>query len=561
MKRSCAWAISLIVASAAQVAADPPKGQFEVHELSLWICDTASPTANARGDFSSAFPPTVNSSRPPLAADATGRREAPVAMIAFYGQPTADLDVDLRIKSGSFLAHWPASEGVPNRLRWAGSPGVSLIDKVEDETTLSMVGEGHWFRKAREGDALYVRRGARSERFLAYDAELNLPSPVRLQGGPDKYSIINVSGGMLRDVLIVRRTPEGLRVAWLDELPRSSATTPAAVPAAGRPGRQPSAPNAGGVKQVDPKPAKAPAAAIGLFGTGGKGDAKKSSKNDAAPAKPASGLFGGAAKAAAAAPKEAPAPAPAAAAANKPAGGLFGGKSPVKAAPKDAPAGAAPAPAVAQPQGAAPPVGGVEVTLSAPLPLGSSEAAAATNKALAERLTRAGMTAGEVELFVTRYAPLLFEGSALVVACRIDPGLLDEKVPLSIFPEPTKIVRVAMVLVRNVDPRLGNDVEQLIAQLGDSRFVVRDTAEKQLTELGPLAFEALKKAINHSDMEVVIRAERILLNRSQQALGRVGATGEAGPAAAPSPAQPQPNAAPAAPAARLINGVFRIFGG
>jgi hypothetical protein len=138
-------------------------------------------------------------------------------------------------------------------------------------------------------------------------------------------------------------------------------------------------------------------------------------------------------------------------------------------------------------------------------------------------LTKAGLTTHEVELFVDHYGALFFESEALVVACRLDSAAVDEKIPLSIFPAPVKTVRVALVLVRNADPRLGQQVDQLIAQLGDPKYSVREAAQARLLELGPLAFGALNKALSHADLEIVIRAERILLNQKQTPDAKAGA--------------------------------------
>ena len=77
------------------------------------------------------------------------------------------------------------------------------------------------------------------------------------------------------------------------------------------------------------------------------------------------------------------------------------------------------------------------------------------------------------------------------------------------------MVRVAMVLMRNADPQLGNEVERLIAQLGDQKYAAREAAQKRLLELGPLAFASLNKALTGTDLEIVIRAERILLHQGQ----------------------------------------------
>jgi hypothetical protein len=186
--------------------------------------------------------------------------------------------------------------------------------------------------------------------------------------------------------------------------------------------------------------------------------------------------------------------------------------APAEAAPAPPPAAAAP-PGLFGGLAKDRPGQGVEVTLSDPLAVDAVQAM--TTQALSERLAKAGLSPHEIETFTSHYGSLLFEGEALVVACRLNPTVIDEKIPLSIFPMPAKTVRVALVIVRNADPQLGGEVERLVAQLGDEKFAAREAAQKRLTQLGPLAFPALQKAVNQSDQEIAIRCERILLNQDQ----------------------------------------------
>ncbi len=497
-----AWVCCALLCCAADVRAEQPKGKFEVHDLSLWIMEPGGQQANLRTAYPSALPPTVSSSRNGPAAkpgEALVRRVAPINLMTFHGSPATNLDVDLRTKAGTFLAHWPAGEGLPNRLRWAGMPALDLVEKIEDQGELAYVDSDHWIHRARAIEALFVRRGARSERFLAYDVELTLPAPIRLEGGPDKYTVINISGATLHDVLISRATPQGRRIAWLDVLPAASSTPKPAAPA--------EPPKAAPADLFDDgKSPAAPAAPPTA-----KPAAEKDPSKDKAPKqddKPAPAAAPAAADPAAAAPAKAEAPV----AADKPAPTAEDEKraksrqqvekffsSNIK---RKSPAAVSPGK-------------GVEVTLSEPLAADAADTAAKTVALLTERLTRTGLTPGEVELFVSNYRSLFFEGEDVVVACRIGQGTIDEAIPLSVFPEPTKMLRVAMVVQRNADPQLGNEVDRLVTQLGDAKFSAREAAHKRLMELGPLAFATLNKALNNADQEIVIRAERILLFQNQ----------------------------------------------
>ena len=523
------WLAAMIVLAGAfsgVVRGEEPAGRFEVHELSLWIVDGGAELANPRSIHPSALPATVNSVRP-APSSLAARRAAPISLITFHGQPTPNLDVDLRTSAGSFLAHWPLGEGMPNHLRWVGTPALNLVDKIDDQSELVFVEQDDWIAKLRGGDALYVKRGARAERFLAYDVELKFAAPLVLDGGPDKYKVVNISDRPLYDVLIARATPEGCRVAWIDVLPPTKLAPPVAPP-----------------RQDAPKPNVPGKPPLNLFS-----DAKSPPAAEAKP--PNTKLFGGLPKTAQAKPadaKDVPANAgEKAKAANAEAQTrveklreLAIAKARAAAAQARATSGITQAPVAVpagQPDAAPkPPVlfGGlpaattdraVEVTLSEPLASLSPESAAKTTQSLAERLVKAGLSAHEAESFVDHYRALVFEGQALVVACRLDAAVMDEKIPLSVFPAPSKIVRVGMVLLRNADPQLGQEVDKLIAQLGEKKFSVREAAHQQIMEMGPLAFASLNKALNHADPEIAIRCERILLSQGQQLGAQVPAEG------------------------------------
>lgn len=157
----------------------------------------------------------------------------------------------------------------------------------------------------------------------------------------------------------------------------------------------------------------------------------------------------------------------------------------------------------------------VEVTLSAPLAADSSELAGQTTAMLKRRVVDVGLTEDEADLLLSMYAKPIFESEKLVVLARVPQEEIDAKTPFDVYPEPTKVVRVALVVVSDIDPRVAGEITTLVAQLGDTEYAKREAAENRLAELGPLALPALREALKQTDVEVVFRAERLLLAQNQ----------------------------------------------
>ena len=93
---------------------------------------------------------------------------------------------------------------------------------------------------------------------------------------------------------------------------------------------------------------------------------------------------------------------------------------------------------------------------------------------------------------------------------------IDEIVLLDVFPTPKKFVRMAAVIAHGVDPRLQDHARLLVKRLGDLGPKAREEAETQLFELGPSPFPSLEDALREKDIEIVFRAERILLRLNRQ---------------------------------------------
>jgi HEAT repeat protein len=109
----------------------------------------------------------------------------------------------------------------------------------------------------------------------------------------------------------------------------------------------------------------------------------------------------------------------------------------------------------------------------------------------------------------------LFRPDRLIVLAHLDRAAIDELVPLDVFPPVDRTVRVATVILSGIDPSLSDQAEQLVTQLGDPSASVRESAERDLQTLGPVAIPALNTALEHQDLEIVYRAERVLRQLNQ----------------------------------------------
>ncbi|HWE38437.1 MAG TPA: hypothetical protein VG406_17830, partial [Isosphaeraceae bacterium] len=134
-----------------------------------------------------------------------------------------------------------------------------------------------------------------------------------------------------------------------------------------------------------------------------------------------------------------------------------------------------------------------------------------TRDAYARRLAAQGMRKEAVQMYLDQYAKSLFEPDALIVIAHLSRDAIDEVVLLDVFPAPKKLVRTAAVVAHGVDPRLQDRARTLVKQLGDLAPKAREAAETQLFEMGPVAVPALEDALREKDVEVVFRAERILM--------------------------------------------------
>lgn len=82
--------------------------------------------------------------------------------------------------------------------------------------------------------------------------------------------------------------------------------------------------------------------------------------------------------------------------------------------------------------------------------------------------------------------------------------LAQESPPEPVIQNPASIPR------EDAERDLNTRIEKLIKQLGDDRFETRESATKELREIGPVARAALEKATENSDAEIASRAKGII---------------------------------------------------
>jgi hypothetical protein len=422
------------------------KAAFELHHWGVWLADPALATINSREHFTTSLPLSVETTRPRRVKGA--QTNAPINVVTFRGQPAAAVEIDLRLQSGSMLAHWPAAQTKNNRLRWLD---YKLVAAAPEGASWNTAPPEHWFARARQDKgALVLGKGSRAEQFLTYDFEAGFPLPLTLEGGPDSYDVRSTANYPLHDVVLVAPAGGGRRIGWLDTLPAAHDKKPlaAGTPAGGNPADVATAAPAVAQVQVN-------GVVRQVVVAGGAGRVVFSTNSVAQPAVPATPL----------------------------------------------------------PTAAAGPA--VQVAMSKPLAADSDEWQAQSKGKLSERLLQAGLAQAEVDLLISLYGPALFSSDSLLVAWRLPAGVVDELNPLTVEPEPTRSLRVVLVIGRNLDPQIGVDLQKFVTQLGSTSYQEREAAEQSLSDFGSLAFPVLRKALANSDPEIAFRAERLLLDQQQ----------------------------------------------
>ena len=520
------------------MADDKAESPVEVHEWSVWVANPAQPTWNASRVYRNAMPSSVGTSRPKFEGkDLDGKFPvAPLSMIRFFGEPKKDVDVEIKIKQGTYLAHWPPGAERGGRIQWFGS---DFLATPPADIPPPYLPENSWFAKLRDDNtALILKRESVYERFLAYDTEFLQPVPVKIRGGPDEYTLQNLTGRKLVDVAVVAPGDDGgFRVGWLDELPAAVAEkkTEEVDPKKPKPSNEEKV--EGVFKEPEPKkeddappplPAEgdanvkaqvdqqlnrpvtvnvdqAPRKEILDFVTGQVRigydlDTKTLAKADINMSQPSS------LKADGTAARDAIA---------EVLGGVGlsyrvtdNGRLFITTAARLADEGNKKGKVIEGPP--------VKLAMSPNSKPGTPSFKELTVDAMAARLKRQGLRDEAAQTLLRQYGPVLFEPGELVILAHLSREGVDDLTTVEIFPPPRKLVRTGLVVIHGVDPRLQDRAKAFVKQLGDDTYKTREAAEARLLELGPVAVPSLEDALKEKDIEIVFRAERLLLKLGRQ---------------------------------------------
>ncbi len=125
-------------------------------------------------------------------------------------------------------------------------------------------------------------------------------------------------------------------------------------------------------------------------------------------------------------------------------------------------------------------------------------------------LKQAAVSDGDCKVIAKIIASEAFDARRLTVVYLMADAEYDQLLPLEVVPEPGKIARLGIVIIKNADPAMGSEMDDLIVQLGDPAWSKREEAYNALLKLGAAAIPKLQQASKNKDLEIVWRAEKLV---------------------------------------------------
>jgi hypothetical protein len=545
-----AWALILNAAVTGSPSQDPkpkderPQPPVEVYDWSIWVGSPAQTSTNTSRAYANTLPGAIGTTRPKAEEKGSARPFpiSPITVVQVFGEPTRDLDFDLQIKKGTLLAHWPKGHDRGGRIQWFKS---DLLSAPTADLPPGYIPENHWLHKLRLIEtALYLKNESSVDRFLVYDAELAMSAPVKLRGGPDEYTLQNLTSHRLLDVALIVPTDKGFRVGWLDELPTAvpdkADSADGEAKKKGEP-KQPTDETAAARKvfqEADAEAAKPKLAKPDeVKPLPPEGDSEIRARVDQILNRPVSvnvekpsrkqalDLIAGQARFRYTLDEPTLAKAEvdlgesvnlqtARVAARDALADVLGGAGLSYRVTDDGSLFITTAGRLADADGKkgvvieGPPI---KLTLSQPLEGSNPSYRELTRDSLARRLAKQGMREEVLQALLDQYSGALFEPGEVIVLSHLSREGIDEAVVFDVFPTPKKLVRTALVVTHGIDPRLQDRARDLVRKLGDPSPKSREEAESQLFSLGAVAVPALEDALSDKDIEIVFRVERLLM--------------------------------------------------
>jgi hypothetical protein len=114
-------------------------------------------------------------------------------------------------------------------------------------------------------------------------------------------------------------------------------------------------------------------------------------------------------------------------------------------------------------------------------------------KTLTTQLKEAGLNQDEAASLTTIWAPEFFHSPCVTLLYRLPQEEYDRLLPLSVKPQPEKIVRVGLIQQIPFDSEFADRIAKLVKQLDDDAFARREAAQQELTQLGAVGFGYLRR--------------------------------------------------------------------